>query len=210
LPSSGARPANRWFQSRCSIPSNGGAGGRPIVEAEVKATGAEISGLIVPEVEQNRQPRMREPKSPTKDGPLRVRETDCGRGRIGVGRVRRKLGEGMSTSDVLDQTALRDPGVREDGMLGRNGRESPEPPAGRLGDSPHSEGDCDNRPCGEAPTSHRFVLAWRRPLGVDKIMPTGAYSFRSRTSYHSAPPPTQARYPFFVPRTPFTVLTFFF
>jgi hypothetical protein len=43
------------------------------------------------------------------------------------------LGEGHVDIGVLDQTMIELPGVIEDGMLGRNGSESPEPPAGRLG-----------------------------------------------------------------------------
>jgi hypothetical protein len=46
------------------------------------------------------------------------------------------LGEGHVDIDVLDHTMIELPGIIEDGMLGRNGqRESPEPPAGRLGAS---------------------------------------------------------------------------
>src|SRR3954453_16876259 len=46
---------------------------------------------------------------------------------------RSDLGEGRVGIATLDTCDVELPGVREDGMSGRNGRESPEPLAGRLG-----------------------------------------------------------------------------
>jgi hypothetical protein len=46
---------------------------------------------------------------------------------------RSDLGEGRVGIATLDTCDVELPGVREDGMSGRNGSESPEPRAGRLG-----------------------------------------------------------------------------
>ena len=46
---------------------------------------------------------------------------------------RSDLGEGRVGIAQLDTCDVELPGVREDGMSGRNGSESPEPLAGRLG-----------------------------------------------------------------------------
>src|SRR3954447_19114893 len=70
----------------------------------------------------------REPVKPRKAGPARNGLRECWECR--AARISAKARVGIATLDTCD---VELPGVREDGMSGRNGSESPEPRAGRLG-----------------------------------------------------------------------------
>jgi len=123
------------------IPSNG-EGDRSVGSLEVKALGGRAYRSDPYRRASNLTGRSKcvNQKAP-KDGP-RVKRIAGGSGVPSCS----ELGEGHVDIDVLDQTMIELPGVREDGMLGRNGQrrwqraaleecseQSPEPPAGRLG-----------------------------------------------------------------------------
>src|SRR6516162_10411701 len=102
------------------IPSNG-EGDRTVGSLEVKALGGRAYRSDPYRRASNLTGRSKcvNQKAP-KDGP-RVKRIA---GRSGVPSCS-ELGEGHVDIDVLDQTMIELPGVREDGMLGRNGQRKP-------------------------------------------------------------------------------------